>query len=259
MYGTENLKGEMGESRLVAIDANKENEITKIIVKNMGYLQAMQEYVVEDKLTGEMKKSLLSLMEGSFTDVAKLLDYDSVLVEEEDERYKEIRRLNLRNQELEKMVGDKNPVVGLLQTNQRVEKEVKKWWKGEGFNHVTELAIYPFGGLHVEFSFMINSRGGFLSTDTSTLSRGLDEHVDHLEKMGFTFIKDTQGEHTFHELKDTDTNRKLLMAMLTKRFQSIDIQTITNRRYKQTDEFYITGVGVMIRDMEDVFRSSDEG
>ena len=62
-------------------------------LKDMHFANAqLREWISKDSLSVEMSKTLPSLIESYFSEAAKVLNYESYLLEEKEKRYAEIKR-----------------------------------------------------------------------------------------------------------------------------------------------------------------------
>nr|WP_245916859.1 hypothetical protein [Bacillus fungorum] len=136
----------------------------------------LREWVSEDSLSVEMSKTLPSLIESYFSEAAKVLNYESHLLEEKEKRYAEIKKANQTIHELQDKLGSDKPVEGLKEQLKHLSEVVSGWWNTEGFNHVHDTKYYPYGGMRVEFSFMLEHYRSFSKTPV-TDKRSRVEHI----------------------------------------------------------------------------------
>lgn len=212
----------------------------------------LRDWVSKDILTEEMSKTLPSLIESYFGTVAKTLNYDSHLLAEQEARYAEIKKANRTINELRDQLGSSKPVDGLAEQLKHLVDVVSNWWNQEGFNHVSNQKFYPYGGMRMEFSFMLDSYSRFSKTPVSD-ARDKQEHIQHLRDMGFEFADFENGRSEKLNLIDNPHNRLLLSKMLKERFPSIKIHSWDNKSSYSDDEiFVIWHIDASIYDLKDI-------
>ncbi|MEF7566029.1 hypothetical protein V4V35_23850 [Bacillus infantis] len=212
----------------------------------------LHEWVKKDDLTVEMSKSLPSLIESYFSEAAKILDYESHLLEEKKKRYVEIRNANQKIRELEEKIGSSKPVDGLKEQLKHMSDVVHRWWGTEGFNHVSEERFSTYGALRLQFHFMLDHYR-MLSETPVTDARNQKEHIQFLRDKGFEFADFEKGRSEKLDLIDNPKNRSLLSAMLKERFPSLEIHSWSNMSsYSDLDVFVIRYVDASIYDLADI-------
>jgi hypothetical protein len=214
----------------------------------------LHEWVSKNELTEEMSKTLPSLIESYFSEVAKVLNYESHLLSEKEKRYEEIRKANQTIRDLKEKLGSSKPVDGLAEQLKYLSGRVHEWWDKEGFNHVSEERFYPYGGFRAQFCFMLDTRH-FTSTSQTpvTDARNDKEHIQHLRDMGFEFADFEKGRSEKLRLLDNQKNRSLLTEMFKARFPSIAIHSWDNKSsYADPDVFVIWHVDATIYDLADI-------
>jgi len=211
-------------------------------------------WVKNDQLTEEMSRTLPTLIESYFSEAAKLLNYESHLLSEKENRHVEIRKANETIRELKEKLGSNKSVDGLQEQLKVLSNKVRDWWNAEGFNHVTDYKFDPYGGYHVKFSFMLDMRRSRLSSKTPVTDiRKTDEHVQYLRDRGFQFADFEDDRSEKLKLIDNQNNRLLLTEMLKERFPSIKIESWDNKSsYSNDDIFIIWHVDAYIYDLGDI-------
>ncbi|MCE3203428.1 hypothetical protein [Paenibacillus sonchi] len=155
-------------------------------------VKQLHDWISTDELTQEMAGILPSLMEDHFTDISKLLDYESTLTKEKEERHERIRQANARIRELEQQMGEQKPIDGLAEQLEYLARSVSDWWDGYGFHHVSEAHFTRSGILSVKFSFMLE----YLSTYSQTPEKDKQnrkERIAELEEEGWTILHEESG------------------------------------------------------------------
>jgi len=231
---------------------NEEKEMALKAIKEIHSATAqLHEWIKNDNLTEEFAGGLPFLIESKFITLSKVLNYESKLTKDFEERYKEIKKANEKIRVLEKKIGSDKPIDGLKEQLRYLRDIVRDWWAVEGFNHISEESFMPYGGLKLKLCFMLDSRRNrTLSKNPAKDRCKLCEHLEYLKNVGFEFY------HTDNEklqLIDNPTNRKLLKQMLVKRFPSVDINSFVNSSsYEDEDIFIIRSIDVIIHDLSDI-------
>ncbi|MBJ6362124.1 hypothetical protein JFN88_12685 [Paenibacillus sp. MAHUQ-46] len=217
--------------------------------------QQLHERIKEDKLAQDMSKTLPSLIESYFASIAKLLNYESHLTKEHEERYVEIRKANQRAQDLERQLASSKPIDGLAEQLEGLRKIVYDWWKEEGFRHVSEIGYTGHGSMKVEFSFMLSSGDSSLLCDNPvTDARNKAKKIQQLIDRGFDLEPESENSRSWDVL-DTENNRRLLTNMLFQRFPSIVIAKIESwnkGRKIRSDKWTIWRLETYIHDLRDI-------
>ncbi|OHX41684.1 hypothetical protein [Cytobacillus oceanisediminis] len=212
----------------------------------------LHEWVKKDSLTEEMSKTLPSLIENYFSEVAKVLNYESHLLAEKEKRYEDIRKANIRIRELEEKLGSGKPVEGLKEQLQHLADKVRDWWDKEGFHHVSEMKYHSSGVMSMDFCFMLDHYSSFSKTP-ETDKRNKKEHIQMLRDQGFEFADFEKGRSEKLNLIDNPINRTLLSKMLKTRFPSLEIHSWDNMSsYSDPDVFVIWHVNAYIYDLKDI-------
>lgn len=212
----------------------------------------LREWVSKGSLTEEMSKTLPSLIESYFSEAAKVLNYESHLIAEKEKRHLEIRKANLTIHELKEKLGSNKPVDGLAEQLKYLSNIVRDWWNEEGFRHVSEVKFHPYGGMEMEFCFMLESSSSFSKTP-ETDKRNKKEHIQHLRDMGFAFADFESDRYEKLKLIDNQSNRSLLIKMLKHRFPSLEVNSFNNKNCRSRDDvFTIWHVDATIYDLADI-------
>jgi hypothetical protein len=209
----------------------------------------ISKWIEQDSLTLSMVGDMVGLVEFQYTDIAKILGYETHLIKERDERYHEIRDVKNRNYELEQMIASLKPIEGLKEQLNQLSNIVSEWWKSDGFDFVSDFRFYSGGSAAMKFCFMLNN--GYSSGITST-RRHLtkDQYIKQIKENGYE-IKEIEG--TGLVVLDTLNNRMLLRNLLVDRFPSIRLNSFGNHAVGKHDDIYILdGIDATIFDLRDI-------
>lgn len=177
--------------------------------------------------------SLLSLFESYITNLHRHFNYDSILKEEHDKRYIEIRKIHSENRELRQQLGDKVSAEDVREKLKNMKETIYEWWKKEGFGHVSETTFHSYC-----CSIKLNC---VMSIHSSK------EHAEYLRCKGYEILELERG---CFELKQTDRNTEILINEINKRFPSSRLSKIESNNFHN----YITirDVEVYVRDFGDI-------
>lgn len=244
------------EDNKMAFDADSKEVLLKAL-KDLHFANAqLHEWVKKDNLSEDMAKTLPSLIESHFCNIAKHLDYASHLTAEKEKRYEEIRNANLKIQELQAELASNKPIDGLKEQLSGLSDSISNWWRKDGFKYVRNHEYTSNGYCKVEFGFMLD-RFTSMFTDTPVADRKKSgDHIQDLKDQGFEFASSHNREY---ELIDNQKNRELLINMLTERFPSINIISFKNWSSSTDDgTFIIREVETIIYDLHDIPEKEDE-
>lgn len=221
--------------------------------QNLGFGASLVKKLAQDqKLTDEMAHTHASYLENNFIDLAEVLDFASHLAKEQEKRYADIKAANDTIRELRTQLGSSKPVEGLKEQLKVLSDAVRTWWNVEGFHHVHEMTFHPYGGLEVEFCFMLDHYR-VRATSEHTTPRTRAEHIAHLQQMGFEFADFEKGRSEQLSLVDTSHNRTLLLNLLRTRFPSIVVTSWGNRNsHSYDDRFVIDRIQATIYELTDI-------
>lgn len=223
---------------------NSSDLLTKSIYELLSTTASLYDMARDGSLTDEMKGVMCGLIEGHFSDVSKLLDYQSTLTKEREERFKDIRKANETIRSLEEKLANSTPISGMKETLLSLEDIVYRWWEKEGFNHVTN-SRYENGSLRCDLCSMLYQG----DRDDEYFQK----YLQTLKAMGFEFATDI-GRIYEMELIDNEMNRKLLTGMIKRRFPSAKVREWKNRCVpkKNSDIFLIRYACISISDLTDI-------
>ncbi|SCN41892.1 hypothetical protein [Bacillus wiedmannii] len=210
--------------------------------------QQMHEWLSKDKLTEEMKGTLISLSESHISVIAKETNYESDLARERDRRSNDLRNANLRIRELEEKMADMKPIDGLSEQLNALTNKIKGWWREIGFNYISEMTFTEYGGLDVKFAFSLTRLSRIFSKKPISDKKDEVDKIQQLRDRGFVFMK----EDNELQLVDNDTNKKLLISLLEARFPSISIDRIETCFGKNNQESKIQYVTAYIGKLHEI-------
>lgn len=239
----------MGNQETLVVLNEDQKAVTLKRLKDLYFTaQQMHEWLSKDKLTEEMKGTLISLSESHISVIAKETNYESDLSRERERRSNDLRNANLRIRELEKKMADMKPIDGLSEQLNALTNKIKGWWREIGFNHISEMTFTEYGGLDVKFAFSLTRFSRIFSKKPISDKKDEVDKIQQLRDRGFVLIK----EDNELQLVDNDTNKKLLISLLEERFPSISIDRIETCFGKNNQESHIQYVTAYIGELHEI-------
>ncbi|EJQ01690.1 hypothetical protein [Bacillus cereus] len=239
----------MGNQETLVVLNEDQKAVTLKRLKDLYFTaQQMHEWLSKDKLTEEMKGTLISLSESHISVIAKETNYESDLSRERERRSNDLRNANLRIRELEKKMADMKPIDGLSEQLNALTNKIKGWWREIGFNHISEMTFTEYGGLDVKFAFSLTRFSRIFSKKPISDKKDEVDKIQQLRDRGFVLIK----EDNELQLVDNDNNKKLLISLLEERFPSINIDRIETCFGKNNQESHIQYVTAYIGELHGI-------
>ncbi|MEC2973537.1 hypothetical protein P9X77_13480 [Bacillus cereus] len=239
----------MGNQETLVVLNEDQKVVTLKRLKDLYFTaQQMHEWLSKDKLTEEMKGTLISLSESHISVIAKETNYESDLARERERRSNDLRNANLRIRELEEKMADMKPIDGLSEQLKALTNKIKGWWREIGFNHISEMTFTEYGGLDVKFAFSLTRLSRIFSKKPISDKKDEVDRIQQLRDRGFVLIK----EDNELQLVDNDTNKKLLISLLEERFPSISIDRIETCFRKNNQESHIQYVTAYIGELHEI-------
>lgn len=217
----------------------KKEETLEDSLKELYHVAASTLQMSKDgSLDDEMKGTMVSLIETHFKNIAKKLNYESVLVKEREERFAMVRQLNQNIRDLEEKLANATDTSGIREKLRNLSDTVYSWWESCGFAHVSEQKFTTSGVYLGELAVRLEDPA---------------IHKPMLEAKGFVFAN-RFGRDEACMLLDTAHNRKLLINMIMERFPSAKVTSFKNRFCSKQDDYnyVIHYVGFTIYNLEDI-------
>lgn len=96
-------------------------------------------------LTRNDVHTIMSLNASYHSDLGKLLNYSDIIVQEEEQRHKEIREANLEIRALKEELGGKQTPASLQAGLMNVENKIRTWYTREGFHYMADEHFSAYG------------------------------------------------------------------------------------------------------------------
>ncbi|WPS85621.1 hypothetical protein SMD22_00750 (plasmid) [Brevibacillus halotolerans] len=238
----------------VVLNANQKESVLRSLRKLFYTTQTLSEWIKDDSFQIDMYGKMVGLLECYYSDIAEILNYESYLTKERENRHKEIRDVLTRNSELQQMLASQKPMDGLREQLDYLSKKVIDWWNSDGFYHVSEFRFYPSGYATMEFCFMLDYCYSMSKTPVSD-RLAKQQYVEKLKEEGYEII-DIEGEGL--QVLDTPNNRTLLRKLLLSRFPSMKINCFGNHAVGKNDDIYVLDrVKATIYELKDITLNED--
>lgn len=175
-------------------------------------LEFFYQLINDDKLSEENVKTHMGLYESYFTDLSGILEYDSVIAEEREKRYTEIRTLR---EQLQASLTERSKTITADELSEKLnhlDDIFRVWYSSLGFHYASQERITQKMFLYTVTQELEKE------PSCSCVSRKCRKYMD---EWGIVPINKREDwdifEDQFHdELLDTDKNRKNLEKLYKK-------------------------------------------
>lgn len=216
-------------------DGKMLKDVTKAFNDITFNLSYCHEQLKKGALTVGMKENHLALSEHYLIDFLKIMDYDSILGKEMEERHANIKSLNIENRELRKQLGEKVTNEDAREKMKNLSELIRSWWRVKGFGHVSEIKFSEYGSAEVELSGMICS---------SLLdNKEKKDKEKYLIDLGFGI---DDGDVVFN-----DECLRLLGVLITEQYPSAFI-TETRVWHGRREASKLRGIHIIIQNLDDI-------
>jgi sRNA-binding carbon storage regulator CsrA len=209
--------------------------------------QELYKRIKEDNLDEEMKETMMNLLEHYVVKAAEPLKFDSRSAEKIEANHRDIRAANVRIHELEKQLGDKNPIVGLVNLLDSLRWTVYHWWNYCGFALVSEetFGCYGFKGEFILMTSHVRSMSKSPVTDKEKAKNKIEEMIDS----GLEMEKEEGGDWA---VLDTDGNKKIISEAIKKTFPSAKICKWETVYMYNSEKHRLRQCEVYIKNLEEI-------
>lgn len=239
----------MNQEKIIVLNADQKATFLKTTKDMFFAVKQLHEWVQDDSLTEDMAGILPNLIEGHFCDIAKQLDFQSVLTKEKEERHKQIREANRRIHDLERQLGEMKALDGLPHQLKHLANTVSDWWDKYGFHHVSDEYFTEYGFYKARFCFMLD----YISTCSETPVTDEENKRNRLQKLseeGYDIVYGRNGRSP--KLLDNDNNRTRIVELIKGRFPSAVVYKIDNHFDRSGGYFTIRDMEVYIYELSDI-------
>lgn len=238
------------DSKLINLNEDEKVYCLNKIKEMYSQLSFMHQMIEENELSEEMRDTLSSLIEHGMSDISEKTGYDSLSKKVLDEKFSNIRVLNTEIRELRNRIGSDN-IQNIKEKMRYLSDLVYKWWKIEGFRHVSNSKFLSYGNFNCELCIMFHSGSSRYSDKPVTDKEKHKTWLEEIEERGFEVV-DLKGNGK--QLIDNDHNRELLKNMIINRIPSAEIVQFKNWNFRSETEdvMAIKHIEIVIRNLEDI-------
>lgn len=225
--------------------AQEQKDAIRAAVKSLQQdLAALPFMLDSDGLTHNFAHNVLTVTEGNFVQLAKLVGVDTETAARIEQRHADLRRANMRIRELEGLLGQEQPAGAIQPALKAMCRRLRDWWKLEGFGHVSEIEFGEYSA-RVKFSCtFIGSKPGLSAPEGATAQEARQLWLDRLQARGIVLLDD-DGEQG---VRDCGASRDALRKLFRERLGDATIHQFGSRETR-ADESCLREVEVNIYDL----------
>lgn len=200
----------------------------------------------------QLAYTILSLKESRLATLCKATGVELDSKATREERFAEIRALNARVRELERLLGESGSVSQTQAHLKCMEAKLEHWWDVHGFGHVSELHFRGWGSAQVKLSCTLFGHHRSLSGMSDTPMSDEEAHqawLNELRTRGFEMGKDKGDREPF--LVDGPANRNLLISMVSAALPSAKL-TSTENHFGRGGLCQLRSISVFVRELADL-------
>ncbi|MNR71805.1 hypothetical protein D3C71_24830 [compost metagenome] len=233
----------------VVLDADKRAVALKQLKDLLfGFSTLANQVDKQSTMDQQLTHSVLSVAEFRIVDIAKMAGIEIHTQAEIEDRHARLRQANGRIRELEAQLGQAVGPEHLAGGLKAFADKLKKWWRVEGFGHISEMDFSEWGNLRVKFSCHLH--GAFRLLDSPTPVSDKDARANWLKGLRDRgFVIDEKGRYDA-DVVDCDASRSTLQKLLAERLPSSKIVSTENHWAKTCME--LRTVTVYIYDLKDL-------
>lgn len=238
-----NIEDDLSDKEIV-LNPDNRAVLQKKVRDVMGAMATLADIAKgEQGINAELARNVLFVSEHNLADLGKLLGIETDSAADIARRNAMLREANMRVHALEAQLGAAQPVTDIQAGVKHLAERVGKWWRYEGFGHVSETNFARYG---CSLSLSCHLFGHFRIIDSATPvsdKEAKQKWYDWLTAQGFVLVK-SRGEMA---VQDCDASREALRWLLTKRLPSAQIQSFENQG--SDNHMLLRGVKVFVRDI----------
>jgi hypothetical protein len=210
-------------------------------------LAAIGDGITSDEgLNASLARNVLFVSEHNMADLGKLLGVETDSARDIAQRNAMLREANTKVHELEKKMGASQSPEDVQAGIKHLAECASKWWRYEGFGHVSE---FEFGQYGASMKLSCHLFGSFRLLDSPTPLSDKEAKAkwyEHLAEQGIVLTKN-RGEMA---VVDCDQTRATLRKLLAERIPSARIQNFENQG--SDDLVLLRQVKIFVRDITEL-------
>jgi hypothetical protein len=178
-----------------------------------------------DGINAELARNVLYVSEHNLVDLGKLLGVETDSAKDVERRNAMLREANMRVHALEAQLGAAQNVTDVQAGVKHLAERVGKWWRYEGFGHVSETHFERYG-CHLDLSCHLFGHFRIIDSETPVSDKEAKQKWHAwLTHQGFVLVN-SRGELA---VEDCEATRAALRGLLAKRMPSALIQSFVNQ------------------------------
>lgn len=223
---------------------DQQADIRATAKKIQQHLQMIPFFFDNEGLSREMASSVLNVAESDLAALGKLMGVATESAERIEQRHGDIRRANLRVHELERLLGQAQPIEAIQPVLRTLCEQLNGWWDLEGFGHISEIA---FGEYNLKVSFccqFIGCKPHLVAPEGATHKERKALWLASLQARGFVLLDDDGDKG----VKDCPESRDAMRALFAQRLGNAWISQFVSRESRANGSKLVS-VEVVIRDL----------
>lgn len=236
----------------VVLDADKRAVALKEIRELLSGLSMLAKEVdAKSTLDPQLTHAVLSVTEFRIADLAKMAGIQIHTQAEIEDRHARLRQANGRIRELEQQLGQAVSPEHLGAGLKALSSKLQKWWRVEGFGHVSDMDFNEYGSLKVKLSCHLH--GAFRLVDSPTPVSDKQARIDWMQSLrdrGFVIVKEDGYDAG---VVDCDASRTTLQELLQRRLPSCKVVSTENHVAKGSMQLrHVTVYVYNLKDLENL-------
>lgn len=217
-----------GPDETIRLSPDQKGVLMNLIKEEVQGLSMLHSLVDKSEvLNRELFRNVFSLNEARLVDMCKMTCVELETVAERDNRFARIRAVNLRNHELEKLLGMTGTPKHTATHLKELAKNLKNWWQCDGFGHVREMSFTEHGLVKAQLSCTLF--GDFpVSNSATPVSDAAAKPVWLAALAARGFVLKEQPHERMPVLVDCDNSRKALIETIFRAMPSAKIWKTEN-------------------------------
>lgn len=212
--------------------------------------KALIDFVREGAVDKQLAYSVLYTKEARLAEFCKLLRIELDSAAERENRYADLRHANETIRRLEVQLGQQVSARHLQAGLKVLSNKLNRWWDVAGFGHIAGIAFTQYGGLRARFSCHLFSDVRVQYRDRPvSQEQAYKAWLEELRRRGFELVQESNEREP--SLADSDTNRRLLVALFRDTFPSAKVAATANH-YTTSGQAVLRDITVHVHKLEDV-------
>lgn len=210
----------------------------------------LQEYLSKDgKVPRDLVKNILYVTDAALKDVGKTLDVPIETDAEREDRNARLRAANQQIHALQAQIGQAVTAEAVQYALERLGRRIDAWWDRHGFGYISEMGFSKYGHCSMKLSGNLTSFRSSMS-DTPVSDRLTRvQWIARLKERGFVLDESEPGHES---VVDCDSNRELLVALITSTFPSAKVTGFSSHA-QRSGVFCLRDISVFIYHLSDVY------